>query len=174
MAQERKNLVYLKVESEEGCPLYSAGSMLCFRGMEVSGEAGAPICFSAVNNLFKKAQKVAKGTEPGRYKESYCGGCEEGRAWFSFSVIEDADAHTARFDRVLLQMQSLPIFSDANSESLNKVQKKTRLYCGLCDLHYNVAGHQPTKMYRCPRCDAPLAEPGANSGLGAAETIHPE
>jgi len=96
--------VVARCHLEEGCPLYHSGDGLEFSKVAVNGLDFVPVCSKAVINLMNPVNLIRNGEPARNHEGTFCGGCEEGRAWFVFT----ADAAVTSY-RVAPQFESFAL-----------------------------------------------------------------
>jgi len=92
--------VTARCDREEGCPLYQRGDRVEFASVAVSGVERAPVCYRAVIKFIPVVEKIRGGGAPWNFDNTFCGGCEHGKAWFAFqsAAPDNAYHHTTRFE----------------------------------------------------------------------------
>ncbi len=78
--------VIARVDEEHGCPLYHKGDTVEFSYPAVEGVDFAPVCMRAVIAFAGNIAAVRNGDSPLNHQHVYCGGCDQGKAWFHFGV----------------------------------------------------------------------------------------
>ena len=107
------------VDVSRGCPLYNAGDRLTFTPPAVSTDGQTLVCGIATSALWKPADLVLRGDPPSRHARVFCGGCAEGKAWFTFALVKD-EATAARSDAAAIPetLAAIPLFSGIARASL--------------------------------------------------------
>lgn len=116
--------VTAKCEREEGCPLYQKGDRISFSSVAVDGVERAPICYRAVLKFMPVIEKIRGGSPPWNFDRTYCGGCEQGKAWFSFSTTEPQAAPqlTNRFEEfALAALAKIKLFHGVHPTILRRI-----------------------------------------------------
>ena len=96
--------VIARCHLEEGCPLYHSGDGVEFSKVAVTGLDFVPVCSKAVMTLIPIIDAIRNGEPARNHEGTFCGGCDEGRAWFVFS----ADAAITSY-RVAPQFENFAI-----------------------------------------------------------------
>ncbi|MBI2931983.1 MAG: DUF4388 domain-containing protein [Planctomycetes bacterium] len=110
-----------RVDEEKACPVYHKGDTLEFTPPTVQGTRFIPLCMQAVGALSGPAASIAQGETPAKHQRTYCGGCERGKAWFSFEVAAGAAIQnvTAQFATFALNaLRRMKLFAGVREDLL--------------------------------------------------------
>ena len=77
------------VEEEKGCPLYHKGDGMEFLNPAVAGLNYTPVCMKAVLTFAPTLMRLQQGENTAAFQRVFCGGCREGKAWFTFDRREE-------------------------------------------------------------------------------------
>jgi CRP/FNR family cyclic AMP-dependent transcriptional regulator len=114
------------IDVSRGCPLYKRGDRLTFAPPAVSCDSGAPVCGVAVRCIWNPVDLVLRGHPASSFYHTYCGGCTEGKVWFSFVVAEwtpPVAGPRAGAGPVADTLAGIPLFSGIPIESLAKTER---------------------------------------------------
>lgn len=78
--------ILARCDEAAGCPLYHANDALEFGFVTVWGAEFVPVCQRAVAALLPSVERLRAGAPAANHARTYCGGCDAGKAWFSFAT----------------------------------------------------------------------------------------
>jgi CRP-like cAMP-binding protein len=116
--------VTARCEREEGCPLYHKGDRISFSNVAVDGVDRAPVCYRAVIKFIVTVDKIRAGSPPWNFENTFCGGCEHGKAWFGFSTantMRSVRTNTKFEDFALAALSKIKLFAGVHATTMRRI-----------------------------------------------------